>query len=91
MSLISIRFHPRSIIDRLDRRGHRRRESVLGPHVGAGIGGQIGLTADLDHNRSEVIIALELLLQDAKQKNLDHLLKLTAEEIDIVRGRPLAA
>jgi hypothetical protein len=68
-----------------------RRESVAGPHVGAGWGGQFRLTNDVEHNRGEVVWALDRLIERVKAGDLDNLLTLTDEERDIVRGRPLAA
>jgi hypothetical protein len=68
-----------------------RRESVNGPHVGAGWGGQIRLTDDVERNRAEVVMALEKLIENARAGEFDELLSLSAEEYDIVRGRPLAS
>jgi hypothetical protein len=67
-----------------------RRESVAGPHLGAGWGGQIRLTNDVEHNRNEVIWGLRKLIEHAEAGDYDDLLTLTSEEYDIVRGRPLA-
>lgn len=67
-----------------------RRESVTRPHLGAGWGGQIRLTDDVEHNRSEVVWALGRLTERASAGDFDDLLTLTPEEYDIVRGRPLA-
>lgn len=68
-----------------------RRESVAGPHLGAGWGGQIRLTEDVEHNRREVVWALERLIESTKAGRFDELFTLKDEERDIVRGRPLAA
>lgn len=68
-----------------------RRESVAGPHLGAGWGGQIRLTEDVEHNRGEVVWALERLIEGAKAGHFDELFTLNDDERDIVRGRPLAA
>ncbi len=68
-----------------------RRESVAGPHLGAGWGGQIRLTDDVEHNRSEVIWALERLIEGTKAGRFDKLFTLSDDERDIVRGCPLAA
>jgi hypothetical protein len=68
-----------------------RRESVAGPHLGEGWGGKIRLTDDVEHNRSEVVWALERLIEHTKAGDYDDLFKLTPEEYDIVRGRPLAS
>lgn len=68
-----------------------RRESVAGPHLGAGWGGQIRLTEDVEHNRHEVVWALERLIEGTKAGRYDELFTLNDEERDIVRGRPLAA
>lgn len=68
-----------------------RRESVAGPHLGVGWGGQIRLTEDVAHNRSEVVLALSLLIKRAEAGDFDEIVTLTPEEYDIVRGRPLAA
>jgi hypothetical protein len=68
-----------------------RRESVAGPHLGAGWGGQVRLTEDVAHNRSEVVWALNKLIERAEAGDFDELLTLTEDESDIVRGRPLAA
>jgi hypothetical protein len=68
-----------------------RRESVSGPHLGAGWGGRIRLTDDVARNRSEVVGALKRLIERAEAGDFDDLIKLTPEEYDIVRGRPLAA
>src|SRR4051794_15159070 len=67
-----------------------RRESVAGPHLGAGWGGQIRLTDDVARNRSEVVWALGRLIERAEAGDFDDLIALTDEERDIVRGRPLA-
>ncbi|MEA2493944.1 MAG: hypothetical protein QOJ29_1855 [Thermoleophilaceae bacterium] len=68
-----------------------RRESVAGPYLGAGWGRQIRLTDDVEHNRSEVVWALEKLIEHTRAGDYDELLTLTQEEDDIVRGRPLAS
>jgi hypothetical protein len=68
-----------------------RRESVAGPHLGAGWGGQIRLTEDVEHNRRELVWALERLIEGTKAGRFDELFTLNDEERDIVRGRPLAA
>ena len=68
-----------------------RRESVAGPHLGLGWGGQIRLTEDVEDNRREIVRALERLIDGTKAGRFDELLTLTDEERDIVRGRPLAA
>jgi hypothetical protein len=68
-----------------------RRESVSGPHVGAGWGRQIRLTEDVERNRAEVVSALETLVERAREGDFDELLILSTEEYDIVRGRPLAS
>jgi len=68
-----------------------RRESVAGPHLGAGWGGQILLTEDVEHNRGEVVWALERLIEGTKAGRFDELFTLNDDERDIVRGRPLVA
>jgi len=68
-----------------------RRESVVGPHIGAGFGAQVRLTGDLDHNRSEVIVALTKLLEQTERGDFDGVLELSDEELSIVRGSPLAS
>lgn len=68
-----------------------RRESVAGPHLGAGWGGQIRLTEEVENNRREVVWALERLIDGTKAGRFDELLTLSDEERDILRGRPLAA
>jgi hypothetical protein len=68
-----------------------RRESVAGPHLGAGWGGQIRLTEDVERNRGEVVWALERLIEGTKAGRFDELFTLNDDERDIVRGRPLGA
>jgi hypothetical protein len=68
-----------------------RRESVAGPHLGAGWGGRVRLTNDVEHNRSEVVWTLRKLVERAEAGDFDDLLTLTKDEYDIVRGRPLSS
>jgi hypothetical protein len=63
-----------------------RRESTLGPHVGRGAGVAVRLTGDLDKDRDHVISMIERLLEEVHSGNLDHLLSLTEDELDVVRG-----
>lgn len=66
-----------------------RRESMLGPHVGRGYGGAIRLTGDLEQDRADVVSALETLAAHVRSGDVDDLLSITAEERDLVQGRPV--
>jgi hypothetical protein len=63
-----------------------RRESTLGPHLGQGAGVAVRLTGDLDKDRNDVISMIERLLEKTRSGDLDHLLSLTEEELEVVRG-----
>ena len=51
-----------------------RRESVLGPHLGQGFGGQWPLEASVDRNRDAVLQALRHIMEAVEAGELDHLL-----------------
>lgn len=53
-----------------------RRESVLGPHLGAGLGGKWELTDDLDSDRDAVIETHRKLIKQVERGDLDRLLTL---------------
>lgn len=51
-----------------------RRESALGPHLGAGFGGKWVLTGDIDADRAAVVSTLTKLIEQAERGDLDGLL-----------------
>jgi hypothetical protein len=63
-----------------------RRESVSGPHIGEGFGVAVRLTGDLEEDRDSILASIERLLVQVKAGELDELLRLTEEELDLVRG-----
>jgi len=64
-----------------------RRESTLGPHLGAGLGGTVRLRGNVVADRAEVVRTLEQLIDHARAGELDELLHLTDEEQEVVRGQ----
>lgn len=65
-----------------------RRESTgpFGPHLGAGFGGKLMLTGDLERDRSDVIEALNRLLTRAENGDLDDLLAVDVPTTKITLG-----
>jgi hypothetical protein len=66
-----------------------RRESTSGPHIGEGVGVAIRLTGDPEDDRDKVLASIETLLGQVRAGQLDHLLTLTDEELDLVRGKSI--